>query len=307
MSPEQALGESIDQRSDLFTVGILLYEMATGQRPFNGASDAAMYDALLHHAPPAPTTVRDGPPAEVDLIVRRALEKDRELRYQSAADLGAELKRLQRPPAFSSVATLPPVRLSRTRAWQAAAIAALLLAAVLAVALVTGRPPATGAPTTRFVLGPPPDTVFTPVGLVPAAVTVSVSPDGRQLLYRANRPGDRGRLWLRSLDSVEAIAIDDTEGGIFPFWSSCPTIRRIPRIGARMADSSSTRSIRRPTTTISSCCGSATVARRHWLRRDSASTKAAYLLTAAGWRTRQRRPDGPRSTFELFPKARRAS
>jgi hypothetical protein len=69
------------------------------------------------------------------------------------------------------------------------------------------------------VVGPPPNTVFTPVGLVPAAVTVSVSPDGRQLLYAANRPGDRRRLWLRSLDAVDAIPIDDTEGGIFPFWS----------------------------------------------------------------------------------------
>ena len=99
MSPEQALGEAIDQRSDLFSLGILLYEMATGQRPFIGASDAAMYDALLHASPAAPTTLRDGLPVEFDLVIGRALEKDRELRYQSAADLGADLKRLQRPPA----------------------------------------------------------------------------------------------------------------------------------------------------------------------------------------------------------------
>ena len=70
------------------------------------------------------------------------------------------------------------------------------------------------------MLGPPPDTVFTPVGLVPAAVTiVSVSPDGRQVMYAANRPGEQRRLWLRSIHFVEATPIEDTEGGIFPFWS----------------------------------------------------------------------------------------
>jgi eukaryotic-like serine/threonine-protein kinase len=220
MSPEQALGEPIDQRSDLFSVGILLYEMATGQRPFSGASDAGMYNALLHTAPPAPTSVRGDLPVDLNLVIGRALEKDRELRYQSAADLGADLKRLQRLPALGSVFALGPVRLPRTRAWQAAAMAALLLllASALAITLVTRRPPS-GTQTTRFVLGPPPNTVFTPIGLVPASVTVSVSPDGRQVLYAANRPGDRRRLWLRSIDSVEAIPIDDTEGGIFPFWS----------------------------------------------------------------------------------------
>ena len=219
MSPEQALGENIDQRSDLFSVGIVLYEMATGQRPFIGASDAALYDALLHTSPAAPTTLRDGLPVEFDLVIGRALEKDRELRYQSAADLGADLKRLQRPAALGSAAALRPVKLPRTRAWQTAAIVALtLIASALAIALVTRRPPS-GAQTTRFVLGPPPNTVFTPVGLVPAAVTVSVSPDGRQVLYAANRPGEQRRLWLRSIDAVDAIPIDDTEGGIFPFWS----------------------------------------------------------------------------------------
>ncbi len=218
MSPEQALGENLDPRSDLFSVGIVLYEMATGQRPFIGASDAALYDALLHMSPAAPTTLRDGLPVEFDLVIGRALEKDRELRYQSAADLSADLKRLQRPAALGSAAALRPVK-PRTRRWQSAAIVALtLIASALAIALVTRRSPSE-AQTTRFMLGPPPNTVFTPVGLVPAAVTVSVSPDGRQVLYAANRPGEQRRLWLRSIDSVDAIPIDDTEGGIFPFWS----------------------------------------------------------------------------------------
>jgi eukaryotic-like serine/threonine-protein kinase len=214
MSPEQALGEPIDQRSDLFSVGILLYEMATGQRPFGGASDAALYEALLHAAPPAPTSVRPELPVDVDLVIGRALEKERELRYQSAADLAADLKRLQRPS--SSAVPRPGPR--RTRAWRAGAIVALLLASMLAVALVVRRPPV-DAPTTRFIVGPPPHAMFTLTGLVPTSTTVSVSPDGRHVLYLANRPGARGRLWMRSIDSVDATPIDDTDGAAFPFWS----------------------------------------------------------------------------------------
>src|SRR5262245_32287927 len=108
MSPEQALSEAIDQRSDLFSVGILLYEMATGQRPFGGASDGAMFDALLHSSPAAPTSLRGELPANLDLVIGRALEKDRDLRYQSAADLGADLKRLQRTSSPAPLATRTP-------------------------------------------------------------------------------------------------------------------------------------------------------------------------------------------------------
>ena len=218
MSPEQALGEHIDQRSDLFSVGILLYEMATGQRPFGGASDAAMYNALLHAAPPAPTSVRNELPVDLDLVIGRALEKERELRYQSAADLAADLKRLQRPSSSAPLAGVQPREPRRARAWRTAAIAALLLASVLAVALVVRRP-LVDSPTTRFIVGPPPNAMFTLTGLAPPAMTVSVSPDGRQVLYLANQPGARGRLWMRSIDAVDATPIDDTDGATYPFWS----------------------------------------------------------------------------------------
>ena len=174
--------------------------MATGHRPFDGASDAAMYDALLHAAPLAPTSVRHELPVDLDLVIGRALEKERELRYQSAADLAADLKRLQRPSS-SALAAVPPRGPRRARAWRTTAIAALLLASILAVALVVRRP-LVDAPTTRFIVGPPPNAVFTLTGLVPPAMTVSVSPDGRHVLYLANRSGDRGRLWLRSIDSL---------------------------------------------------------------------------------------------------------
>jgi serine/threonine protein kinase len=188
MSPEQALGEPIDQRSDLFSIGILLYEMATAQRPFAGASDAAMYEALLHAAPPAPSTIRAGLPMELDLVIGRALEKDRDLRYQSAADLSADLKRVVRPTSSAGLAAAQPVRRPpAARAWQAATLLAVLLASVLAVLFVVRRPAADAA-TARFIVGPPPAANFTLNGLGPAAMTLSVSPeDAASCSSRADR------------------------------------------------------------------------------------------------------------------------
>ena len=96
MSPEQARGQEIDARSDVFSAGVVLYEMATGQLPFQGATVATIFEGLLTKQPAAPSSIKDGVPAEFDQIVFRALEKDRELRYQGAAELRAELKRLKR-------------------------------------------------------------------------------------------------------------------------------------------------------------------------------------------------------------------
>ena len=223
MSPEQALGEHIDQRSDLFSVGILLYEMATGQLPFCGASDAARYEALLHIAPPAPTSVRSELPIDLDLVIGRALEKERELRYQSAADLAADLKRLQRSSSSALLAARLRTADGRNRRgglrlWRTAAIVALLLALVFAAALLVRRPSEDPA-TTSFIVGPPPHAVFTPMGRGPTGIAVSVSPDGRHILYVADESGGRGRIWIRSIDAVDARPIDDTDGASFPFWS----------------------------------------------------------------------------------------
>ncbi len=94
MSPEQALGDPVDARSDLFSLGAVVYEMVTGRRPFEGPTSAAIFDAILHHHPAVPAGL--SVPSGVHAVLDKSLEKDRDLRYQSAAELRADLKRVRR-------------------------------------------------------------------------------------------------------------------------------------------------------------------------------------------------------------------
>jgi eukaryotic-like serine/threonine-protein kinase len=142
MSPEQVRGEELDERTDLFSLGLVLYEMATGQQAFSGNTSGVLFEAILNRTPTAPVRLNPAVPLQLELIINKALEKERELRYRTASDLRADLQRLKRDTdsARSMASTsVPSQAKSQWLRWPYLAAAVSLVAVLLLLALNVGN------------------------------------------------------------------------------------------------------------------------------------------------------------------------
>ncbi|MGZ6060204.1 MAG: protein kinase domain-containing protein, partial [Myxococcaceae bacterium] len=222
MSPEQATGKPVDGRTDIFALGAVMYEMATGRRAFPGASHAEALGAVLTREPPPPSSVRPEVPRWFDQLVATCLAKEPSERWDSVHDLAI---RLGAPPTETEPALRGRDGRGPRRAWLGAM---LLLGLLLGAGLVSllRRPAAPGRPErpVRLVQPPPPGTRIFHNREV---TSIAVSPDGTRVAFITYRSGvpavwlrPEGRqVWIRDLSQAEPRAVPSTEGATSVFWS----------------------------------------------------------------------------------------
>lgn len=208
MSPEQVQGKEVDGRSDIFSLGAVLYEMVTGKRAFEGKSQLSVAASILEKEPPPIRSVKPMTSPMLDHAIVCCLAKNPEDRWQTARDLALELKWTAEPGAQTGIFT-PAGQRKAGRQWLAWSVAALLgVTFVLTTFLFQGKKPPVSTPV-RFE-----------IQLPAGALNFRLSPDGRQLAFLAPGPDGRNLVWIRALDSLEPHPLRGTEDILVPiFWS----------------------------------------------------------------------------------------
>ncbi|HEY3122574.1 MAG TPA: protein kinase, partial [Thermoanaerobaculia bacterium] len=212
MAPQQLEGKEADARTDIFAFGCVLYEMATGRKAFSGTSQASLISSIMKEDPAPISAIQPMTPPALDRVVKTCLAKDPEDRWQSAGDVGKELRWIQEAgsgAAWGGVRTQKRVLLPQRIAWAAAGFF-LLTSLALTFAYFRGHTGRRARPVRLQVVAPT-NTAF--------GDSVAVSPDGNWLAFTATHPAGNSSLWLRSLDSLVARSLPETEGASQPFWS----------------------------------------------------------------------------------------
>ena len=217
MAPEQLEGTEADARTDIFAFGAVLYEMATGKRAFDGHSRASLIASIMASQPRPISELQPMTPPALDRLIRKCLAKDPDSRWQSAADVADELRWITESGSQIGTAVSPA---ARRGSWKLVAGFTLLVATCVALALFGANILKEPAPVIylRTTILPPDDATLVSTSIF--AGPVVVSPDGSQLAFVARQGEGRTILWVRSLQSFNARALEGTEGATRPFWSA---------------------------------------------------------------------------------------